>query len=171
MMRKPIVLFVGEDASSTQIAESLLRRLVDDRVEIRTAGTRPPVPGGREDQMLVMMGLDPAHEERLSVRALHTSDRVIILDPSLDVAKVPGRVYEEWDLTVSSIEQQVETLAATLIAGEASPGVARVGGKRRALVTTQIRRVGARAAQILAQLGSRLAAGWRRIRSSGRPST
>ena len=78
MTSPPIVLFVGGDASSTQIAESLLRRLVGDRVEIHTAGAQPPNPGGREDQMLVMMGLNPAHEERLSVRALSnigSSDR------------------------------------------------------------------------------------------------
>ena len=40
--------------------------------------------------MLVMMGLDPAHEERLSVRALSTSDRVIVLGTSLDVARIPA---------------------------------------------------------------------------------
>jgi hypothetical protein len=34
MTSPPIVLFVGDDASSTQIAESLLQRLVGDRVEI-----------------------------------------------------------------------------------------------------------------------------------------
>ncbi len=80
----PVVLFVGNDASSTQIAESLLRhRVDDDRVEIHTAGAQPPNPGGREDQMLVMMGLNPAHEERLSVRALNTSDRVIVLGAGL----------------------------------------------------------------------------------------
>ena len=89
MTSRPIVLFVGDDASSTQIAESLLRRLVGDRVEIHTAGAQPPNPGGREDQMLVMMGLNPAHEERLSVRALATSDRVIVLGTSLDVARSP----------------------------------------------------------------------------------
>ena len=64
---RPIVLFVGDDASSTQIAGSLLRRLVGNRVEIHTAGAQPPNPGGREDQMLVMMGLNPAYEERLSI--------------------------------------------------------------------------------------------------------
>ena len=99
MTATPAVLFVGDDASSTQIAESLLRRRVgDDRVEIHTAGAQPPNPGGREDQMLVMMGLNPAHEERLSVRALNISDRVVILGTGLDVARMPGRHYEEWDL-------------------------------------------------------------------------
>jgi hypothetical protein len=114
MAWRPIVLFVGDDASSTQIAESLLRRLVGKRVEIHTAGAQPPNPGGREDQMLVMMGLNPAHEERLTAHALATSDRVIILGTSLDVARVPGRRYEEWELDVSSLEERVITLAAEL---------------------------------------------------------
>ena len=114
MTARPIVLFVGDDASSTQIAGSLLRRLVGNRVEIHTAGAQPPNPGGREDQMLVMMGLNPAHEERLSIRALATSDRVIVLGTSLDVARVPGRCYEEWDLDDSSLEDHVESLAAEL---------------------------------------------------------
>ncbi|GAA3707161.1 hypothetical protein GCM10022204_26380 [Microlunatus aurantiacus] len=113
--RRPIVLFVGDDASSTQIAESLLRRLVGDRVEIHTAGAQPPNPGGREDQMLVMMGLNPAHEERLTARALVTSDRVIVLGTALDVARVPGRRYEEWDLDDSSLGERVEALAVELL--------------------------------------------------------
>ena len=112
MTARPIVLFVGDDAGSTQIAESLLQRLVGDRVEIHTAGAQPPNPGGREDQMLVMMGLNPTHEERLTARALATSDRVIVLGTSLDVARVPGRRYEEWDLNDSSLEAHVEALAA-----------------------------------------------------------
>ncbi|MCW2803996.1 MAG: arsC [Propionibacteriaceae bacterium] len=141
MTSSPIVLFVGDDASSTQIAESLLHRLVGDRVEIHTAGAQPPDPGGREDQMLVMMGLDPAHEERLSVRALNTSDRVIILGTSLDVARVPGRQYEEWDLTATSLEQRVETLAAELISStDPSNRAPRAEVKRFRLVVQQIRR-------------------------------
>ena len=39
--------------------------------------------------MLVMMGLNPAHEERLSVRALNTSDRGVILGAGLDVGRMP----------------------------------------------------------------------------------
>lgn len=112
----PVVLFVGDDASSTQIAESLLRRRVGDRVEIHTAGAQPRNPGGREDQMLVMMGLNPAHEERLSVRALTTSDRVIVLGTGLDVARVAGPHYEEWDLDNDNLEERVDALAASLTA-------------------------------------------------------
>lgn len=115
MTTVPTVLFVGDDASSTQIAESLLRRLVGDRVEILTAGAQQPDPGGRADQMLVMMGLNPAHEERLSTRALSASQRVVVLSPALDVARLPGRWYEEWDVTDGDLETRVETLAAELL--------------------------------------------------------
>ncbi|MGI3779246.1 MAG: hypothetical protein ACRYG2_00575 [Janthinobacterium lividum] len=114
----PKVLFVGDDAASTQIAETLLRRLVGDRVEIRTAGAQPPDPGGRADQMLVMMGLDPAHEERLSVSSLHSSDRVVILSTTLDVARVPGRAYEEWDVENDDLAERVRALAIDLLGRE-----------------------------------------------------
>jgi hypothetical protein len=166
MTSPPIVLFVGDDASSTQIAESLLRRLMSDRVEIHTAGAQPPEPGGREDQMLVMMGLNPAHEERLSVRTLNTSDRVIVLGTSLDVARVPGRRYEEWDLDTISLEERVENLAAELTGSPAaSPVGTRPEETRRRLVAQQIRR---RAADEMAhqrdRFARRLASTWRRVR-------
>lgn len=111
----PTVLFVGDDASSTQIAETLLRRLVGDQVEIRTAGAQQPDPGGRADQLLVMMGLDPAHEERLSVRALNTADRVVILGTTIDVARIPGRTYEQWDVEHDDLQERVRVLAVELV--------------------------------------------------------
>lgn len=130
MTERPIILFVGDDASSTQIAESLLRQLVGDLVEIHTAGAQPPNPGGREDQMLLMMGLNPAHEERLSVRALNTSDRVIILGTGLDVARVPGRRYEEWDLDDGRLDDRVESLAAELLRTFDTPAVAEAPARK-----------------------------------------
>jgi hypothetical protein len=114
----PTVLFVGDDASSTQIAETLLRRLTGDRIDIRTAGAQLPDPGGRADQMLVMMGLDPAHEERLSVSSLHTADRVVILSTRLDVARIPGRTYDEWDVENDDLAARVRVLATDLLGRE-----------------------------------------------------
>ena len=116
-MARPTVLFVGDDAASTQIAETLLRNLVGDRVVIRTAGAQLPDPGGRADQLLVMMGLDPAHEERLSVSSLHAADRVVILSTTLDVARVPGRTYEEWDVE-DDLAAHVRALAVDLLGRE-----------------------------------------------------
>jgi hypothetical protein len=116
--RVPTVLFVGDDASSTQIAATLLRRLVGDRLEIRTAGAQLPDPGGRADQLLVMMGLDPAHEDRLSVAALHAADRVVVLSARLDVARVPGRTYEQWDVENDDLAARVRALAIDLLGAE-----------------------------------------------------
>ena len=165
MTSRLIVLFVGDDASSTQIAESLLRRLLGDRVEIHTAGAQPPNPGGREDQMLVMMGLNPAHEERLSVRALSTSDRVIVLGTSLDVARIPGRHYEEWDLGGSSLEERVETLAAELIHSTDTSTVGPRAERRRVIAQQIRRRTAATAARQGEQFARRLASARRRVRA------
>jgi hypothetical protein len=168
MTSVPSVLFVGNDASSTQIAASLLRRLVGDRVDIHTAGAQPPDPGGRGDQMLVMMGLDPAREEPLSVRGLTRSDRVIILGTGLDVARVPGRRYEEWDLDGAGLEERVEALAAELIDGPAATSrAARPPESRFRLVAQRIRRRAASgAARRRDEVTRRLVSARQRLRSS-----
>jgi len=111
---RPRVLFVGHDAASPQIAASLLRRLAGDRVSVATAGTKPAEPGGRSDEMLVAMGLDPADEQRLSSRALHTADRVISLGAGLDVARLPGPRYEEWDIEQDDLISRVQALSNDL---------------------------------------------------------
>jgi len=113
---RPRVLFVGHDASSPQIAASLLRRVVGDRVAVEIAGTQTAEPGGRSDEMLVAMGLDPADEHRLSTRALHTADRVVILGAEVDVARLPGPRYEQWDLAQDDLVDRVEALGAELTA-------------------------------------------------------
>lgn len=109
------VLFVGDDASSPQIAASLLRRLAGDRLLVETAGTHEFERGGRSDEMLVAMGLDPADEHLLSSRSLHTADRVIVLGTDLDVARLSGPRYEEWDLAQDDLASRVEALAAELL--------------------------------------------------------
>jgi protein-tyrosine-phosphatase len=102
---RPRVLFVGDDHTSPQIAASLLRQAAGDRVEVHTAGTQAGDPGGRSDEMLVAMGLDPADEQPLSVRELYVTDRVVILGTGLDVARLPGPRYEEWDLEDDLVER------------------------------------------------------------------
>ena len=113
---RPQVLFVGDDASSTEIAASLLRQKVGEQVGVGTARTQPPDPGGRSDEMLVAMGLNPAGERQLSSGALHTADRVVILGGGLDVARLPGPRYEEWDLANSDLIDRVEALGHDLAA-------------------------------------------------------
>jgi hypothetical protein len=118
---RPRVLFVGDDASSPQIAASLLRAAAGDRIRVGTAGTQPVEPGGRSDEMLVAMGLNPAEEKLLSARALHTADRVVVLGADIDVARLPGPSYEEWDLRQEDLVSRVETLSHALTAPAAAP--------------------------------------------------
>jgi protein-tyrosine-phosphatase len=121
----PRVLFVGDDASSPQIAASLLRRLVGDRVAVHTAGTTAVEPGGRSDELLVAMGLDPADEQQLSARALHAADRVVVLGAGLDVARLPGPRYQEWDLSHDDLIERVQRLGDELnaVGDQGSPSV------------------------------------------------
>lgn len=123
---RPRVLFVGDDASSPQIAASLLRRAAGDRVEVHTAGTQPADPGGRSDEMLVAMGLDPAEEQRLSARELHVTDCVVILGTDLDVARLPGPRYEEWDLEDDLVER-VQVLTCDLTTSAVPPDRSSLG--------------------------------------------
>jgi protein-tyrosine-phosphatase len=113
-LNRPRVLFVGQDHSSPQIAASLLQRAAGDRVAVETAGTEPAEPGGRSDEMLVAMGLNPADERPLSVRALHTADRVVALGAGLDVARLPGPRYEEWDIDHEDLATRVQALSDDL---------------------------------------------------------
>ncbi len=125
---RPRVLFVGDDASSPDIAASMLRRLVGERVEIRTAAAQRPEPGGRGDDILVQMGLNPASGERLSAHALTVADHVVVLGRHLDVARVSGRTYEEWDVEADDLAARVRRLAVDLLGGtdDAPPRWARL---------------------------------------------
>lgn len=110
------VLFVGDDASSPQIAASLLRRLAGDRLVVETADTHELERGGRSDEMLVAMGLNPAEEHLLSSRLLYTADRVVVLGTGLDVARLAGPRYEDWDLEHEDLAGRIEALGAELLA-------------------------------------------------------
>ena len=136
---RPQVLFVGADASSPQIAASVMRREVGEAIGVETARTRPADPGGRSDEMLVAMGLDPADDPRLSSVALHKADRVVILGADLDVARMPGPRYEVWDLAQSDLVDQVETLGQDLIAGPSAPARLSVLARIRAWLRAALR--------------------------------
>lgn len=116
---RPRVLFIGHDSSSPQIAASLLSQVAEDRVRVATAGTQPADPGGRSDEMLVAMGLNPADEHRVSVHSLNHADRVVSLGVGLDVARVGGARYEEWDLGHEDLVVHVEELSDDLLAPSA----------------------------------------------------
>jgi arsenate reductase len=118
---RPRVLFIGDDASSPQIAASLLRDAVGDRIAVYTAGTEFRVPGDRPDEMLVAMGLNPAEEMQLTAGTLHASDRVIVLGTDIDVARLPGPSYEVWDLQQGDLVDRVTALADALTAPAHEP--------------------------------------------------
>ncbi|SER06289.1 Protein-tyrosine-phosphatase [Microlunatus flavus] len=148
------MLFVGDDASSPDIAASMLRRLVGDRVEIRTAGAQRPDPGGRGDDILVQMGLNPASEERLSAQALNVADHVVVLGTHLDVARVAGRTYEEWDVEQDDLAGRVRRLAVDLLGGTEDEPFRR-SRVRRVLAWARRRRVVVALARGLRRLRSR----------------
>ena len=137
--RRPRVLFVGHDAGSPQIAASVLRQVAGDAVVVGTSGTQPADPGGRTDEMLVAMGLDPADERPLSAGSLRAADRVVVLGTDVDVARLPGPRYEQWDLEAEDLLTRMEALVDELTAApvlSAPPGAvarlrARLGALRR----------------------------------------
>ncbi|MET0692333.1 MAG: hypothetical protein ABWY56_00290 [Propionibacteriaceae bacterium] len=121
LLDPPRVLFVGDDASSPQIAASLLHALSGDLTTVATASPQPGVPGGRADEMLVAMGLNPAEERRLTSGALYAADHVVVLSTTLDVARLPGPTYEEWDLAQDDLIERVHALNDALTATPEKP--------------------------------------------------
>ena len=137
---RPRVLFVGREASSPEIAASLLRAAVGDRVDVDTAETEGLDATGRSNELLVAMGLDPAVEHRLGARALYRADRVVILDPGLDVARLPGPAYEEWDLAQDDLAVRVQRLCDELTVGSAPSPRPTVLTRLQGLLDTVVRR-------------------------------
>jgi arsenate reductase len=119
--RRARVLFVGDDASSAEIAANLVQHVAGSAISVTTANTQPVEHGGRSDELLVAMGLDPAAGHPLSAASLRTADRVVVLGTAIDVARVPGPRYEEWDLTREDLLTRVEALCDELTAAPAVP--------------------------------------------------
>ena len=139
--RRPRVLFVGHDTGSPQIAASVLRRVAGNAVVVGTSGTQSGDRAGRVDEMLVAMGLDPAEEHPLSAGALRAADRVVVLDTDVDVARLPGPRYEQWDLEAEDLLGRVEALADELTAGPPALPPTAVGRLRSLLVGLTRRRL------------------------------
>jgi hypothetical protein len=131
---RPKVLLIGQDAGSLQIAASLMRRVAGDRIAVDTADAQPVDMGGRTDEMLVAMGLNPVHEQRLSVRALHRADWVVGLGVALDVARLPGPRYEEWDLAHDDLLERVQALSDRLTTVPAAEPPSALPNRLRALL-------------------------------------
>jgi hypothetical protein len=133
---RPRVLFVGHDATSPEIAASLLRRATGDRVAVDTASTHPADRSGRSDELLVAMGLDPAAEHRLHAGALYAADRVVMLGSDLDLARLPGPRYEEWDLADDDLVVRVQALSEDLTTTPAAETRSPWQDRLRALLVT-----------------------------------
>ena len=131
--RRPCVLFVGHDTGSPQIAASVLRQVAGDAIVVGTSGTRSGDRAGRVDEMLVAMGLDPADERPLSAGALRAADRIVVLDADVDVARLPGPRYEQWDLETEDLLGRVEALADELTTAPAATSTTPVARLRSLL--------------------------------------
>ena len=86
------------------------------------------------------MGLDPAADHLLSARSLRTADRVVVLGTAIDVARVPGPRYEEWDLAREDLLTRVEALCDELTSVPAVPVAPSVPARLRGLLTALRRR-------------------------------
>ena len=73
-------------------------------------------------------------------RVLPTADRVVILGTGLDVARLPGPRYVEWDLTHDDLVARVETLADDLTAAPAAGSGSAVRDRLRTLIGATRRR-------------------------------
>ena len=98
---KPSVLFVCvKNAGKSQMAASLMRKLVGDDVEVHSAGT---VPGGALNalsvQVLQEVGADTAdeHPKALDPKLVRAVDLVVTLGRAAHVDPVPGTKFENWD--------------------------------------------------------------------------
>lgn len=98
---RPSVLFVCvKNAGKSQMAASLMRKLVGDDVEVHSAGT---VPGGALNalsvQVLQEVGADTAdeHPKALDPELVQAVDLVVTLGRAAQVDPVPGTKFENWD--------------------------------------------------------------------------
>ena len=128
----PTVLFVCvHNAGRSQMAAGYLRELSGGRVEVLSAGSEPkdrinPVAV----QVMAEEGIDIANEQPkiLTTDAVEESDVVITMGCGDTCPILPGKRYEDWDLTDPSgrpleevrpirdeIKQRVQNLLAELL--------------------------------------------------------
>jgi arsenate reductase len=103
MSDKPSVLFVCvHNAGRSQMAQGWLRHLAGDRVEVRSAGS---APGAAINEVAVQamaeVGIDitAEHPKILTVDAVRESDVVITMGCGDTCPILPGKRYEDWELT------------------------------------------------------------------------
>lgn len=103
MTHQPVVLFVCvHNAGRSQMAAGWLAHLAGDRIAIRSAGTEPadrinPVAV----QAMAEVGIDIAAQQPalLTAETASGADVVITMGCGDTCPVLPGRRYEDWDLT------------------------------------------------------------------------
>ena len=102
MSGKPTVLFVCvHNAGRSQMAAGYLQHLAGDRIDVRSAGSRP---GSQINPVAVEAmaeeGIDIAGNQPkvLTTEAVEASDVVITMGCGDECPYFPGKRYEDWEL-------------------------------------------------------------------------
>ena len=98
---RPSVLFVCvKNGGKSQMAAGLMRNLVGDTVDVRSAGTKP----GRainelSAESLLEVGVDITAEVPQAITAdmIRAADVVVTLGREARVEEIPGTRFENWD--------------------------------------------------------------------------
>ncbi len=98
---RPSVLFVCvKNGGKSQMAAGLMRNLVGDTVDVRSAGTKP---GSAINQLsaesLLEVGVDITAEvpRAITEDMIRAADVVITLGREATVEQIPGNRFENWD--------------------------------------------------------------------------
>ncbi|WEV25878.1 arsenate reductase ArsC [Streptomyces sp. 71268] len=134
MPEKPSVLFVCvHNAGRSQMAAAWLTHLAGDRVEVRSAGSRPSTavhPAAVEAMREVGVDISAETPKVLTVDAVRASDVCVTMGCGDACPVFPGKRYLDWTLddpagqgieAVRPIRDAIRTLVEDLIA-EIAPG-------------------------------------------------
>ena len=98
----PEVLFVCvHNAGRSQIAAGLLKRMVRERIDVRTAGSEPADrinPAVVEAMAEVGVDLSEEFPKPLTEKAVRAADVVITMGCGDACPIYPGKRYEDWEL-------------------------------------------------------------------------
>jgi arsenate reductase len=99
---RPSVLFVCvHNAGRSQMAAGFLRELAGDRIEVRSAGSRPGSavnPVAVEAMAEVGIDISSAEPKILTTDAVEASDVVVTMGCGDECPFHPGKRYEDWVL-------------------------------------------------------------------------
>lgn len=100
---KPTVLFVCvHNAGRSQMAAAYLEHLSRGAIDVRSAGSRPAKevnPAVVEAMAEDGIDISGRTTTQLTTEQLHDANMVITLGGGVDVPVIPGRKYEDWELT------------------------------------------------------------------------